>query len=176
MKKPFLLIIDGMTGAGKSTVATLLSKRIPRVAVIGMDKVKRYISDFERGERDNSIAREIIFEMTKKYFDHNLSVIIDQSFKLDRELKLYEKLAQKYSFPIYKVQLFAAPKLAFKRVTSRQQDWSDKMPEGRIKRNISLFKSREKEGFMIIDTSKMGVARVANIILKKVIRISHHSS
>ena len=166
MKKPFLLIIDGMTGAGKTTVAAQISTKIPRVAVIGMDKVKRFISDFERGERDNAIAREIIFEMTKIYFDHNISVIIDQSFKSDNELKLYEKLAYKYSFNIYKVQLFTAPQLAFKRVIDRQKDWSDKMPKERIKRNISLFKNREKEGFLIIDTSKISSNEIVGKILK----------
>src|SRR3989338_3826872 len=155
MKKQFLLIIDGMTGAGKSMLASQLSKQIPRCAVIGMDKVKRFISDFERGERDNSIAREIIFEMTKKYFEHNISVILDQSFKSDKELKLYEKLAHKYHFPLYKVQLHTTPTLALERVRSRQQDWTNKIPEERIKRNISLFKSKEKNGFTVIDTSKI---------------------
>lgn len=166
MKKPFLLIIDGMTGAGKSTVALLLSQSIPRVAVIGMDKVKRFISDFERGERDNSIARKIIFEMTKIYFDHNISVIIDQSFKSDHELKLYEKLAREYSLPIYKVQLHTTPKIAFTRVTHRQKDWRDKMPQERIKRNISLFKNRKKYGFITIDTSKISSNEVVGTILK----------
>ena len=77
MKQPFLLIIDGMTGAGKTTVSKSLSENIPRVAIIGMDKVKRFISDFERCERDNKIARDIVFEMTKKYLDNNISVIVE---------------------------------------------------------------------------------------------------
>ena len=168
-----------MTGAGKSMLASQLSKQIPRCAVIGMDKVKRFISDFERGERDNLIAREIIFEMTKKYFEHNISVILDQSFKSDHELKLYEKLARKYSLPLYKVQLLTTPKLAFERVIYRQKDWSNKMPEDRIKRNISLFKDRKENGFTIIDTSMVSSDEVTNKILKllgsKVIKL-HHSS
>lgn len=155
-----------MTGAGKTTVSKILSEQIARVAVIGMDKVKRFISDFERGERDNSIAREIIFEMTKKYFDCGISVIIEQPFKSDAELKKYEDLASKYSFPVYKFQLFTTPKLAFKRVTSRQRDWKDKVPENRIKRNISLFQNRERKGFVTIDTSKIPSNVVADRILK----------
>ena len=61
MNKPFLIIIDGMTGSGKTTVSNMLSKNIPRLAIIGMDKVKRFISDFERGEKDNAIAKDIVF-------------------------------------------------------------------------------------------------------------------
>jgi len=166
MKKRFLLIIDGMTGSGKTTAAMLLSKHFPRVAIIGMDKVKRFISDFKRGERDNLIAREIIFEMTRKYFEHNIAVILDQSFKSDKELKLYEKLAHKYSFPIYKVQLYTTPKLAMERVQFRQQDWANKIPEERIKRNISLFKNKQEDGFIVIDTTKISSKKVVNKILK----------
>ena len=84
--------------------------------------------------------------MTKIYLDHDISVIIDQSFKSDAELKRYEHIAHTHKLPIYKIQLFTTPPLAFKRVIHRQQDWSDKIPVKRIKRNISLFKSKEKAG------------------------------
>ena len=166
MKKHFLLIIDGMTGAGKTTVSKSLSENIPRIAIIGMDKVKRFISDFERGERDNKIARDIVFEMTKKYFDNNISVIVEQSFKSEEELQRYENLSQKYSIPIYKIQLFANPELAFERVLNRQSDWEHKVPKNRIKRNISLFENKESQGFVTIDTSEISNEEVARKILK----------
>ena len=104
--------------------------------------------------------------MAKIYLGHDISVIIDQSFKSDDELKLYEELAHNYSITIYKVQLFTTPKLAFERVVHRQQDWNDKMPEDRIKRNISLFKNRKRKGFRVIDTSIISNDKVANKILK----------
>ena len=166
MRQPFLLILDGMTGAGKTTISRLLSEHIPRVAVIGMDKVKRFISDFERGERDNTIARDIIFEMTKKYFDHGISVLVEQPFKSKEELKRYEVLCQKYSIPIYKVQLFANPKTAFQRVLGRQESREIKVPEDRIERNISLFENKKDRGFIVIDTSNISSKEINKRILK----------
>lgn len=166
MKKSFLLLIDGMTGSGKTTVSNLLSERTPRVATIGMDKVKRFISDFERCEKDNTIARDIVFEMTKKYLDYNISVIVDQPIKTEEELKRYEDIALKYSIPIYKVQLFTTPELAFERVIKRQEKRKIKVPEERIKRNISLFKNKEDKGFVVIDTSNISGDEIAENILK----------
>lgn len=166
MKKPFLLIIDGVTGAGKTTVSKLLSQRIPRVAVIGMDKVKKLISDFKRGKRDNAIAKDVVFEMAKKYLEHNISVIVEQTFKSKKELEIYENLAQKHSIPIRKVQLLANPKLAFERVINRQRDWGNKVPEKRVKRNISLFKNKKDKGFIVINTSKVSGNKVAEKIFK----------
>ena len=84
MKVPFLLLLDGMTGAGKSTTSGLLAKQIPRLATIGIDNVKLLISDYERGDRDNNIAHQIIFFMTRIYFDNNISVIVDQPIKTQR--------------------------------------------------------------------------------------------
>lgn len=166
MKRPFLLMIDGMTGAGKTTVSHLLSEHIPRVAVIGMDKVKRFVSDFERGTRDNSIARDVIFQMTKAYLDHEISVIIEQPIKSDSELQLYEGLAREHAIPIFKVQLFTDPKTAFQRVVSRQENFEIKVPIQRIRRNISLFERKEDRGFCVIDTTAQSSEAVKEKILK----------
>jgi predicted ABC-type ATPase len=166
MKTPFLLIIDGMTGAGKTTTARLLADSIPRLAVVGMDKIKKFISDFERGERDNLIARDVTFEMTKAYLEHNISVIIEQPFRPESEIKKYDDLAIKYSVPLYKFQLVVSPELAFERVANRQKDSETKNPEDRIKRNISLFENREHLVFTVIDTSNLSSDAAAKIILE----------
>ena len=166
MNRPFMLIIDGMTGAGKTTVSKLLAEKIPRVAIIGMDKVKRFISDFERGERDNQIARDVVFVMAEKYFDHGISVIVEQPFRSDEDLKKFEDLARRYSFPVYKVQLFTTPETALKRVQDRQANLEDKLTEERINRNISLFKNKAHKGFVVIDTSNISSLEVANKIMQ----------
>ncbi|MDD3303000.1 MAG: zeta toxin family protein [Candidatus Gracilibacteria bacterium] len=164
MKQPFLLLIDGMTGAGKTTVSGLLSKEIPRLAVIGMDKVKRFISDFERGERDNGIAKDVVFEMTKKYLDYDISVIVEQPFKTYEELERYEEISKKYKIPLYKVQLFTSPEIALNRVLNRQKNLEFKISEDRIKRNIDFFEKKDK-GFLVIDTSDISSEEVKSKIV-----------
>lgn len=166
MNQPFLLIIDGMTGAGKTTSSMLLAEKIPRVAIIGMDKVKRFISDFERGERDNQIARDIVFTMTEKYFEHGISVIVEQPFKSDEELKKFEDLVKKYSFSLHKIQLFTSPELAFERVQNRQASRKNKNSEERIRRNIGLFENKAHKGFTVIDTSNISSFEVVNKIME----------
>lgn len=164
MKTPFLLLLDGMTGAGKTTTAELLSKQIPRVATIGLDRVKLFISDFERGDRDNDIAREIVLSMTKIYFDNNISVIVDQPIRT-REISVYEEIAKHYSVPLYKVQLYTSPETAFDRIMERMKTWEKPTPEEQVRKNIDFFKSKKDMEFTQIDTTALGANQVAEQIL-----------
>ncbi len=164
--KQFVLLLDGMTGAGKTTTTNYLVKELPRTAIIGMDKVKRFITDFERGERDNMIARNIVLEMTKKYLELGVSVIVDQSFINEAEVQQYEEISRYFLVNLYKFQLFTTPTIAYERVMNRQKDLDDKVPEDRVKRNISLFKTRGDLGFAVVDTSNMSKESSAKLILK----------
>jgi hypothetical protein len=49
--------------------------------------------------------------------------------------------------------LFVDPEIAFQRVTMRQKDFEDKVPEERILKNISLYKI--KDDFYNINTSSL---------------------
>lgn len=165
MKKPFCILIDGMTGAGKTTVANLLSEKLSRTANIGMDKVKRFISDFQRVPKDNRIACDIVFTMTQEYLKRNISVIVEQPFQKG-EIEKYETLALTQNIPIYKVQLHTTPTTALKRVVSRQKDWKNKVPKERINRNIRKFRIRREKSFIVINTTKQTPKAVATKILK----------
>lgn len=154
-----------MTGSGKTTVSRILSEHLPRTAIIGMDRVKRFVSDFERGTRDNTIARDVVLVMAEKYLELGLSVIVEQPFKSAEEISIYENLAAKYALPCHKVQLFVSPEVAFARVINRQESRENKVPEERIRRNISLYEDKSGVGFKVIDTTEQVPAAVAKIIL-----------
>lgn len=165
MKVPFLLLLDGMTGAGKTTASESLSKQIPRLATIGIDRVKLFISDFQRDNGDNDIAREIIISMTKIYFDHGISVVIDQPIR-SQEVEIFEDIAKKYSVPIYKVQLFTSPEIAFERIIERMKTWANPTSEEQLRKNIAFFKSKKDVGFTQIDTTSLETNQVVEQILK----------
>ena len=167
MNKPFLLLLDGMTGAGKSTVSALLSNQITRVAIFGIDRVKRFISDFERGDRDNQIARNVVLAMTKEFLMNDISVIVEQPLKSAEEINKYENLASELKIKIYKYQLYVSPEIAYARINNRQKDSDHKVPDDRIRRNIAIFENHEGYGFKLIDTSEIGSELVAEEILKE---------
>lgn len=159
MKTPFLLLLDGMTGSGKTTVSNKLAEKIPRLATIGLDKVKLFISDFERGDRDNNIGRDIIIEMTKIYLANNISVIVDQPIR-SNEISVYEGIAKEYSVPIYKIQMFADTEIVFKRIMERMKSWDNPTSEEQVHKNISFFKSKKDNGFYQIDTTTKSIDEV----------------
>lgn len=170
MQKQFLILLDGMTGSGKTTTASFIFQKLPRTAWIGMDKVKRFISDFEKGKRDNKIAKDIIFEMTKKYLELGISVIVDQPVKDEEELAKYENLVKEFGVECYKFQLFTTPEIAFNRVKERQgkKDPTTWSTDERIKNNITYFKKRDAQGFICIDTTNLNEKEASDLILKEI--------
>jgi hypothetical protein len=62
--KKFLLLLDGMTGAGKTATSDILSEKLTRTAIISMDKIKTFVSDFESSNLLR--ARAIISSQNEK--------------------------------------------------------------------------------------------------------------
>lgn len=165
--KQFVLLVDGMSGAGKTTVTKLLAEKLPRTAIVGFDKIKKFVSDFERGVRDNQIAREVTMVMVQKYLDLGLSVIVEHPFKTE-EIEFYAALANERHIPIYKFQLHADPDTALQRVIKRTRENNGDLPEDRARRNISSFEPRSHLGFTVINTTNARPQDIAEIILDEI--------
>jgi thymidylate kinase len=164
----YIILFDGMTWSGKSTTALLLKKLLPRTAIIGMDKVKRFITDFERGERDNTIAKNIVYSMTQTYLSHDISLLIEQPCKNIDEINMYTNLAKEKNIPIILIQLYSDPVVALQRVRERQKDRDYKVPDDRIQHNIELFSDRSEQWFTVIDTTNMPPEEVADRVLHEI--------
>lgn len=168
MNKQFLLLLDGMMGAGKTTTTSILKEQLPRTAIIGMDRIKKFVSDFERNERDNNIARAVTIEMAKKYLELGLSVIVDQPFWDSADIQQYETIAKDHSVSFYKYSLFTTPEIAYQRAIARQQDWEYQLPEDRIKEVIALYKRDEALGLTAIDTTNLPIDGAAKLIMEEI--------
>ncbi len=170
--KKFILLVDGMSGAGKSTTVSYLASDLPRTAIIGFDKIKRFISDFKRGTKDNVISRKITHAMARKYLELGLSVIVEQSFKTPQEISWYEDLAKEHNIPCVKYQIHSDPDEALRRVIKRTKENNGDLPESRAKRNINLFSSRESIGFTLIDTTNQSHEYASEIIMRQIKKLT----
>lgn len=99
---PSLIILRGLPGAGKSTLAEVLSEgRWPVFSIDSYftDKVtKVYTFKFD----ENHLAYKECQENTENEMKANTEkIFLDNTFTLDWEIEPYFKLAEKYKYMVY---------------------------------------------------------------------------
>ena len=164
--KPFLILIDGPMGSGKTTVSQLLHKKLKRTSHIGLDRIKRYISDFKRNPKDNEISRNIVFAMTDAYLKQGINVIVEQGMR-DTHINAFKKIAKKNKIKCFIYQLDAPKKLLFERVHKRTALLGKpKTSTARIERNYKIHLANKYKHMNIFNSEKLNPEQIAKLILK----------
>jgi adenylate kinase family enzyme len=100
VKEPYLLVVTGRPGAGKTTFAKELSNEI-FMPVISRDQIKEgYVHTFgkrhtELPEEANKIATEIFFDTLMGLLTNNVSVIAEAAFQHKVWLNRLEQFMEK---------------------------------------------------------------------------------
>jgi len=170
MAKRFFIIIDGPMGSGKSTIAKLLHKELKRTAILGLDKVKWFVSDFQRNKKDNTIARHVVLAMVNEYIRHNLNILIDQGFKRAEYMDDFMKIAKKNKLPLYIFQLTMPRNVLLKRLKKRgtAKEANKPVPKTRILRNLREHERYKFGKAKIFDSSRLTVRQIVNKILEEI--------
>lgn len=101
MDKPKLIVMAGLQGSEKSTIAEEIAKQL-KIPILSVDPIhsailKAGIEDsFEVGLADYLVARRLADENLSK----GISVIIDASNYVDKAQKMWEELANKHNVPL----------------------------------------------------------------------------
>ncbi len=83
MKEPFIIVITGPAGAGKSTVAAALAKQTARCVNIEVDHIKHFIAggfiydDSREGIAQWDLLGENIKQLAKNYLGAGYNVIVN---------------------------------------------------------------------------------------------------
>ena len=86
MAKPYLIIVTGRVGSGKTTLAENLSNDF-YMPLISRDKIKEgYVNTFAKShlelpQESNKIVTEIFFDTLKKLLTNNVSVLAEAAFQ-----------------------------------------------------------------------------------------------
>ncbi|MBI3888823.1 AAA family ATPase [Candidatus Nomurabacteria bacterium] len=166
--KSFIILIDGPMGSGKTTVANILHLKLKRTSCIGLDKIKRFLSDFKRNPADNEISRNVVLAMTQEYLKQGINVIIEQGMKKE-QIETFKKIAKKYCADIFIYQLYASKSLLQERVLARPGlIGKPKITKTRIERNYRIHTKNKHLNVPIFNSEELAPEQIANRILKEI--------
>ncbi|TSC71160.1 MAG: Uncharacterized protein G01um101449_88 [Parcubacteria group bacterium Gr01-1014_49] len=164
----FLVIIDGPMGSGKTTIGNLLHSGLKRTAILSTDKIKFFLSDFERGERDNAISAAVLMQMCREYIKHGINIVLPQGFWKKEYLEPYIKLAEENNLKLFVYQLEAPKDVLLERLRNRPKPVLAKtpVPEEKILQNLKTWEENRYDLGKVFDTSKLSSEEIAQAILK----------
>lgn len=170
--KKLFIIIDGPMAGGKTSVSKILYKKFPRMAWVAIDRIKWFISDFDRySSKDHEMMFGIILDLIKAYLKQNLSICLDQSFVPSRNIKPFLDLAKKENMNLFVYQVEADPAILFKRAVDRPKpDGAAKKPSKKhIQEYIGeYFSSKYGSARKVFDSEKMSSEEIADMICEDV--------
>ncbi len=185
--RPTVLVVCGLAGAGKTTLANALAEEIG-FKVISSDIVRKELSgisplehryeDFEKGIYTRDFTLKTYGEMMKKaegFLRQGISVILDATFMADIFRQMAKELAEDANIDIYFIECTLDDETAKKRLDERSKKegaasdarWEIYLKQKEEYQNIqpSAFSLQPK--VFSIDTSD-NVDKLKNILLGKV--------
>jgi len=168
MHKQHLIIIDGLNGAGKTTVSGLLHRKVKRTVLLSFDKKKRLISDYAPNEEYLAVTNRIMHLMTKEYLDAGLSVIIESIFPKKELMIPFLAIAKKKNIPAVVYQIEAPFEIREKRIKERPlvEGTKRKMAKKWVRKNDAEYHQNKYDQAIIINSHDKSPEQIARIILK----------
>jgi len=176
MKRPKIVLIDGLPTAGKSTTSYNLARKLPGWIFIDNWRIKDifepigYSKDLDKKEKESlmNISKKITTDLTREVIINTQRNIILQEARTKDVKKKLGKYLKRYNYQIYTVQLTVPFKQAIKRNIKREKptlgfakDWSEERWKDKIK-------IKTKKGDIVVDTFENSQEDVVKIILKAI--------
>ncbi len=176
--KPKVVVLSGLTGSGKTTVAKELQRKMGFV-VISSDEVRKQLAGMDVYDKDLSDYKQGIYneEMTRKVYDEIIdraygfvregkSVVLDATFikKWQRD-KVFEKFKRLGIRPLV-VFLDIDEETALEHFKRREKEQS--VSDGRYEIFVSQKKDLEKPEDALVLDAKRPIAEIVEKILNRV--------
>ena len=176
MKKPKIVLIDGLPTSGKSTTSYNLARKLPGWIFIDIWRIKDifeplgYSTDLDKKEADElmGISKEFTIKLAREVIKKTQRNIILQETTTKYAKEKLGKDLKKYNYQIFTVQLKVPMKEAIKRNIKRKkptlnflQGWDEERWKNKIQK-------KTKKGDIVVDTFENNQNKVIEIILKAI--------
>ena len=163
----FLIIIDGLNGAGKSTIARQLHAKLPFTAFIHWDTIKKIISDFEPTQLYHGIAAKVVTSMIKTYLENGVNVVYEAYFGKKEFIENVAKLAEG-DIKLLVYQIEAPFETRKEKIKSRFEKGETKklLPDEHIDRNDKFYYENKYQGAKVFDSSRSSPDEIVCAIIE----------
>lgn len=173
MNKPFVCLITGPAGAGKSTVAKEVAKKFDRAAVVNVDSLRGSIISGrvkewpwnEESKLQVELGAENACALAKNFLSKGFSVIIDDV--IGKSLFNYYKENLK-EYPLQVILLLPTKETLLKRFDERGEN---RDLRNRTEELHDTFSSRKDElSWQVIDSSNQTLEETVSSVVSKINR------
>jgi predicted kinase len=166
LKNLSLIIIYGAPGAGKTTLADLLRAELSYTAHIGVDHIKRFISEFREIPSHQEVSMKVINAMAEEYLRNGINVIVEQGINRS-QVETLEKIAQRNNAKFFVYRLEASTDVRKERVAERTTKLGKpEIPKEVIDSLTKIFNENDYPSTQVFDSGKINAREKADLILK----------
>lgn len=171
--KPFICLITGPAGVGKTTVANALAKEFPKTARINVDELRHCIirgkvhpfPSTEEAEHQLRLAIKNAASLAKNYNDAGFHVFIDDVVADSEKLTMYLELTVGYQLRIF--LLICDQRCLIARDSGRKEE--EQMGARSLELSTQFLERDEEHRWLKIDTSKHSIQETLEAIRQKLI-------
>ncbi len=155
-----LIILNGPSGIGKSTVAKRLHADMPDSTLIDVDELRRSIPDYKTHRQESSmLSYQKAGVLIEESFKAKKSVILDKTISYSDTIDSFVAIAKKFDVKVYEFILFADKEILQKRADERGYLPGSLLTRNRVgelwEKSDALRK--ERKNAIVIDTGQMTV-------------------
>jgi len=166
MKRQFVIILEGPMGAGKTTISSLLHARLPRTALLGMDKIKWFLSDFQR-DKDYDIISKAMLAMGKSFLEQGCNLLIEQAFWKKEYAQPYIDMADESKADLHFYKLEAPIEVLTERAKIRPNTPGKPLvTKERIEENLKKWQENRYDFGKVLDTMKYSPEEIVGLIIQ----------
>jgi len=124
LKSPIYICLFGKIGAGKSTVAKKIAKKIPLV-IIRSDTVRYlFISFYKKKKIINKRVKKIYYRTIRELLSKNHSLIIDAGNQSLDDINRHKEITNNFKASLVWLNIFCPEKTILKRFKNKKSDFN----------------------------------------------------
>lgn len=167
--EPYLIVVSGLPGTGKSYFCKKLAERLP-VVILESDALRKVLfSPHTYDKKESARLFQAIHLLIKKLLKKGISIVLDATNLSERYRERLYNIAYQLNTKLLLVWVEAPPELVRERLAARKVAKDNSDADWRVYQRMKLSAEKISRNHFVVDTSR-DITPVIDKIVKKVSR------